>query len=58
MSDASAGSRYGHVPDGPPQLELYDHGTAPGEFVNLADHAEHAARRSRGRWFDRSGSGS
>jgi arylsulfatase A-like enzyme len=36
---------YGHVPDGPPQLELYDHGTDPGEFVNLADRAEHAARR-------------
>jgi hypothetical protein len=33
------------VPDGPPQLELYVHGTDPGEFVNLADRAEHAARR-------------
>ncbi|MGH2461177.1 MAG: sulfatase-like hydrolase/transferase [Chloroflexota bacterium] len=28
---------YGYVKDGPPQLELYDLATDPGEFVNLAN---------------------
>ena len=34
---------YGYVPDGSPQLELYDHRADPGELVNLANRPEHRA---------------
>jgi choline-sulfatase len=36
---------YGYVRDGEPQVELYDLGSDPGEFSNLADRAEFRARR-------------
>ena len=32
---------YGYVPDGQPQLELYDLDLDPGEFTNLANQAEY-----------------
>jgi len=34
------------VPDGPPRLELYDHGTDPGEFVSLVGGMVNSAPRA------------